>query len=209
MRRDLIELLEDRPIVHPTRIEQASLRGRILTLEISGYRWWASAYTDRAQQAAIQLVFERLGCGGLKTDEFDPEDDEALDRFEILRVEDTPWAQACDWSIYCSGPVGDPVALFVVAQDYLAKHHAFLPVGYFLNQGETVSRFKAVAASHGFLLARTPRQLRDLLCAELDRQHVPHSVLNTPTDEEPTLIVRLGESAFFCGEAWALIGEAG
>ncbi len=203
MRRDLYELLSRNPIVHPTRIEQAILRGRTLTLNVSGYRWWASAYEDRSEGGTINLVFDRLERGAIQTDELDLEDDEALEDFEILKVEDTPWAQACDWSIYCSGPIDDPAAVFSVAQSYHAQHEAFLPLGHFLNHGETLARFVGLARSTSFLLGRLPAEFRDLLCAELDRQGVPHNVLRTPTDTEPNLIVRLGASAFFCGEAWA------
>lgn len=118
-----------------------------------------------------------------------------------MPVADVPWAQGSDWSIYCSGPIGDPVALFAGVQDYLRRHGAFLGPEDFLNQAERLSTFTAMAQATGFLVARGPACIRDLVCRELERQSVPHNVLSTVADTEPRLLVRLGGSAFFCEEA--------
>ena len=200
-RHELTALLAERPIVHPTRIDGVTWQRRQLVVEIRGYRWWASAYEDRQAEATASLVFNDVGDGRLRTDEFSPDDDEALDAFEVVAVADVPWAQGSDWSVYCSGPIGDPAALYVSVQDYLHRHGAFLGPEDFLHQAEELSSFTAMAQASGFLVARGPACIRDLVCSELERQSVPHNVLDTIFDTEPRLLVRLGNSAFFCQEA--------
>lgn len=200
-RRELTALLTERPIVHPTRIAGVVWRGRDLILELRGYRWWASPYEDRRAEGAVSLVFKSVGYGWLRTDEFDPDDDEALEAFEVAAVADVPWAHGPDWSIYCSGPIRDPQALYAQVQTYLHRERAFLGPQDFLNQAEALSTFTAMTQASGFLVARGPACIRDLVCSELERQSVPHNVLSTISDTEPRLLVRLGDSAFFCGEA--------
>lgn len=199
--RELTALLAERPVVHPTRIDGVILRGRQLVLMVRGYRWWASAYEDRQVEEAISLVFNGVGHGCLRTDELGDDDDEALESFEVVAVADVPWAQGPDWSIYCSGPIGDPLALYTKVQEYLHLEGAFFGPENFLNQAEDLSAFTAMAQSNGFLVARGPACIRDLVCFELERQSVPHNVLSILSDTEPRLLVRLGSSAFFCQEA--------
>lgn len=202
-RRNLFDLLTERPVVHPTRIDAVTWRGRQLTVAVRGHRWWASPYEDRQTEGAISLVFNGLEDGRLFTDELQPDDDEALEDFEVISVSDVPWAQACDWSIYCSGQIGEPISLFAKVHDYLRLHQAFLGPEHFLNQAADISRFVAMTQAGGFLAGRGPTCIRDLICAELERQGVPHNVVETTADTEPRYLVRLGNSAFLCHEALA------
>lgn len=202
-RQNILELLTDRPIVHPTRIDAVEWRGRQLTIAVRGYRWWASPYEDRQIEGEISLVFNGLGKGLLLTDELEPDDDEALDGFEVFPVSDVPWAQACDWSIYCSGPIDEPVSLFTKVQDYLRRCDAIVGPEHFLNQATNLASFVTMTKAGGFLVGRGPPCIRDLVCAELERQAVPHNVVPTPEDSEPEFLVRLGNSAFLCQEALA------
>ncbi len=202
---DLVELLSERPIVHPTRIEGATINGRKLTIAVRGYRWWESPYVDRQVEGGANLVFGDLGEGRLVTDEFGPDDDEALEDFEVISVSEVPWAQACNWSVYCSGSIREPLILHAKVHDFLSARGAFLPPERFLNQAYDLSKFVGMAQSDGFMIASGPRCIRDLVCEELERQSVPHNVLGTPADTEPRLLVRLGSSAFFCETAWAEI----
>jgi hypothetical protein len=200
---DLYELLTERPIVHPTRIDGVSWRGRKLIIAVRGYRWWESPYAERQAEGAMSLVFYDVGGGCLFTDEFDLDDDEALEDFEVRLVSEVPWAQACDWSIYCSGPIVQPLTLYSRVHDYLHLSDAFLTPEHFLNQAADLSRFAAMAQSSGFLVGRGPCCIRDLICDELDRQSVPHNVVRTVGDTEPKFLVRLGRSAFLCESALA------
>jgi hypothetical protein len=202
-RQNLLDLLTDRPVIHPTKIDEVAWRGRQLTVAVSGHRWWATPYEDRQTEGAISLVFNGLEGGCLFMDELEPDDDEALEDLEVLSVSDVPWAQACDWSIYCSGPIDDPVSLFAKVHDYLRLNQAFLGPEHFLNQATDISGFVAMTQVGGFLVGRGPASIRDLICAELERQEVPYNVLQTTVDTEPQYLVRLGNSAFLCQEALA------
>ena len=201
--RDLFELLAERAIVHPTWIEGASWRGRRLTIEVRGFRWWEDAHAEPHAQGTMSLVFDGMERGFLLTDEFDLDDDEALESFEVRSVADVPWAQAPDWSIYASGAISQPLALFGRLHDYLHSSSAFLTPDDFLNQAADLSRFAVMAQTTGFLVGRGPSCIRDLICDELDRQSVPHTVVETAADTEPALLVRLGNSAFLCERASA------
>ncbi|MBT9473747.1 MAG: hypothetical protein V4514_20630 [Pseudomonadota bacterium] len=206
-RRNLLDLLIDRPIVHPTRIDAVAWRGRQLTIAIRGHRWWASPYEDRQTEGKVSLVFNGLEEGRLLTDELNPDDDEALEGFEVIPVSDVPWAQGCDWSIYCSGPIGEPISLFAKVHDYLRLSEAFFGPEHFLNEATDISRFVAMTKAGGFLVGRGPACIRDLICAELERQGVPHNVVRTITDTGPKFLVRLGHSAFLCQEALAELAD--
>ena len=202
-RRDLLDLLIDRPIVHPTKIDAVTWRDGQLTIAVSGHRWWASPYEDRQIEGKISLVFDGLEKGRLLTDELQAGDDEALEDFEVITVSEVPWAQAREWSIYCSGPIGEPIALFAKVYDYLRLSDAFLEPQHFLNQARDISGFAAMTRASGFLVGRGPICIRDLICGELERQAVPHNVVRTAIDTEPQFLVRLGNSAFLCHQALA------
>lgn len=199
--RDLSELLTERPIVHPTRIDGVVWRGRKLIITVRGFRWWEGPYTEPQVEGEISLVFNDVGDGRLLTDEFDLDDDEALEDLEVRLVSEIPWAQACDWSVYCSGPISQPLTLYSILHDYLYSSDAFLTPEHFLNQASVLSKFAAMASLSGFLVGRGPSCIRDLICDELNRQSVPHYVLGTVTHTEPKFLVRLGNSAFLCGSA--------
>jgi hypothetical protein len=202
-RRNLLDLLTDRPVVHPTRIDAVAWRGSQLTIAVRGHCWWASPYEDQQTEGAISLVFNGLENGRLFTDELEPDDDEALEDFEVIPVSDVPWAQGCDWSIYCSGPIDEPISLYAKVHDYLRLSDAFVGPEHFLNQATDISCFVAMARASGFLVGRGPTCIRDLICAELRRQGVRHNVVHTTADTEPQFLVRLGKSAFLCKEALA------
>lgn len=202
-RRNLMDLLADRPIVHPTRIDAVVWRGRHLIIHVRGHRWWASPYEDRQSEGAISLVFNGLEYGRLFTDELQSDDDEALEDFEVLSVSDVPWAQASRWSIYSSGSVAEPLALFSKVHNYLQQKQAFLGADRFLNQATDLSQFAATVQSSGALVGQGPTPIRDLICTELERQRVPHNVVQTVPDVEARYLVRLGDSGFLCQEAFA------
>ncbi len=206
-RRLLFDLLAERPIVHPTRIDAITWRGRELTVDVSGHRWWADPHEDRHREGALRLVFRGLEDGRLLADELQADDDEALEDFELIPVADVPWAQASDWSIYCSGPIAEPLCLFAKVHDYLRLNDAFLGAEHFLNQATVLGRFAAATRTAGFLVARAPICIRDLICAELERQGTPFNVVQTGADTEPQYLVRLGNSAFLCHEALAELSD--
>ncbi|MGH6996674.1 MAG: hypothetical protein ACREEO_00710 [Phenylobacterium sp.] len=131
------------------------------------------------------------------------DEDEALDDFEIRPIAEVAWAQPADWSIYCSAALPDPMAIYVGLHDFLAREGAFHTPADFLNGAAEISRFTAMTQTPGFMLGGGPECVRALLCAELERQGVPFSVVHTMTDVESRLLVRLGGSSFVCDTAVA------
>ena len=75
--------------------------------------------------------------------------------------------------------------------------------GRFLNQAKDLSRFVAMVQSSGALVGQGPTPIRDLICAELERQRVPHNLVQIVPDVEALYLVRLGDSGFLCQEAFA------
>jgi hypothetical protein len=200
-RRDLIGILHERPIFHPTRIEEVLWRGRTLIISIRGARWWEGPYTGEPTDGEASIIFEEVGEGCLRTDELDPEFDEALEDLEVVPVSEVPWAQPRDWSIFCSGPLSEPMSVFRIVHDYLRSNEAFLQPEDILNQGADLAQFVAMTRSAGYLICRGPKSIRDLVGEELSRQATPHNVIEHTTRSWPKLLVRLGDSAFLCGSA--------
>ena len=202
MRIDLLDLLADREIVHPTRISAVTWAGSELVLSLTGYRWWEQACTDRRADGAIRFVFGGVADGTLRPSIMD-DDDEALEDFAIRPITDVPWAQPADWSIYCSAALPDPMAIYVGLHDFLAREGAFYTPADFLNGAAEISRFTAITQTPGFMLGSGPECVRALLCAELERQGVRFSVVHTMRDVDSRLLVRLGGSSFVCDTAVA------
>jgi len=206
-RLNLVALLRETPVVHPTRIEQVIWKADRLTIEVRGHRWWADPGEDEAE-GGISLVFTGLEDGCLRPDALVLDDDEALEDLSVIDVSLTPWAQACEWSIYTSGPVAQPERLFALVHDYLAEDGACFGPERFLNGGRSISRFTTIAEMGGSHVATGPACIRDLICAELERQSTPFNLVHSVAGPAPCFLVRLGDSAFLCREAFAEIADA-
>lgn len=203
MRVELIELLADREIVHPTKISSVVWSEGELVMSITGYRWWEQARSGHGLDGAIRFIFGGVTGGALRPDEFSLDDDEALEDFEITPVAEVGWAQPQDWSVFCSSAIPDPMALYVGLHDFLAREGAFYAPEDFLNCAAEISRFVGMARTPGFMLGQGPDCVRALLCAELERQGVGHNVIYTLADEESRMLVRVGKSSFLCNSAVA------
>lgn len=203
MRVDLTELLATRPIVHPTRVERVVICGDRMEMVVTGHPWWIATQADRASPR-ITLVFEALSEGTFPVhlnDSFS----EDLEGFAIQPLATVEWAQPSRNEIYCQSPLPDPARIYSMLQVFLAKAGAFKGPGDFLNQGHLLDGFARITSGCSYLLARAPDALCRLLCAELDRQVVPHNVIEHATQPENRLWVRLDETGFLCGGAWAEI----
>jgi len=203
MRVNLIELLAERTITHPTHIEAVTWRSDELSIVVSGYRWWKPHYAADAMDGRIRLIFSGLVDGCIRPDEFSLSEDEALEDFRLERVADVPWAQPMDQSVFCSAPIPKPLALYVRLSDFLSRAGAFREARHYLNQADQIASFVKMAASTGFLLCRGPNCVRSLICTELDAQGVPHNVLRTAADMTADFLVTIGNSAFLCCQAEA------
>lgn len=201
MRVDLVDLLAERRIGHPTRIERAVICQGRMELVVSGHPWWSDADAG-GPSPRIALVFEELSGGELPVCFNDPlwED---LEYFSVQPLVGVGWAQPETQQIYCNGPLPDPVSLYSKLQAYLVSAGAFKGPGDFLNQGEVLAQFAKITSGRSYLLARGPDVVCRLLCDELDRQSVSRTVIAHSSPPESRLWVRLNGSGFLCARAWA------
>lgn len=201
---DLIELLAARPIHHPTRIDQVLWRGSRLTISTRGYPWWDASQPDFATEGALALVFDGVSDGILSVSQWSFGDwDEALEGLYVTPISEVPWAQTHSWAVYSSAPLPDPMSLYRTVNDYLYANEAFRRPADFLNQADDLSNFMRLARFNGFMVARGPSCIRDLVCAELKRQSVAYNVLEQRGGPDPKFMVRLSGSIFFCESAVA------
>jgi hypothetical protein len=203
MRVELVSLLATHCIAHPSRITHAGWHGDAFFLGVQGFPWWRERPSTPLTEEQITFTFSNLGPGIIRTDEFDFADDEALEDFDITAVAEVPWAMARDFSVYCSGPIRDPLALYVRLDDYLSSKGAFMSARDFLNQSAQIETFVDMARSSTFLVARGPECIRALVCDELKAQGTPHKVLDTIASVEAKYLVALGGSQFLCHRAEA------
>jgi hypothetical protein len=201
MRIELPDLLAQKPIIHPTRVERVTICGDRMVVLVSGYPWWGEAQGDTGS-SSITLVFEELSSGNLPVC-LNDSGLEDLEEFSVQSLAEIGWAQPAIEEIYCNGPIPDPVALYAMFQAHLHSAGAFITVGDLLNQGTVLVDFLRLASGKSFLLARTPTALTALLRAELDGQSVPHTVVAHKSRFENRLWVRLNGQSFFCARAYA------
>jgi hypothetical protein len=204
MRIELTKLLARRPVMNPNRVERVTISGDRLEILVTGFPWWSGVPGDGRPRlpSSISLVFEGVSSGSLPVD-FNDTFGHDLEEFSVQCLADLGWAQPPIEEIYCSGPIPDPIALYTLLQRRLHEAGAFLRADDLLNQCDLLSDFLELASGNSFLLARTPAVLRRLLCAELDRQGVPYSVVGNQARVDSRLWVRFCGESFLCARAHA------
>jgi len=148
---DILELLRQREIAHPSRLVSASLSAGEFRLIIEGYPWWR----DGAAPAEGRIIMRFAGitsgdldlAGLLSADE-----NEVLEEFEVHLTSDLNWAQPEKASIFCSAPLPNPILVFTAVQDFLATSNAALTPADFLNGGDRLSRFIEITSAPDFCL---------------------------------------------------------
>ena len=202
VRVSLPELLAQRCISHPTRVTRVVIAAGRLEIVVLGYPWWRDG--DRARSQEMTLIFGKLSEGTVPVDfGLDDNSDEDLDGFSIQSLSAMAWAETPRNAIYCHAPLQDAARLYAILQAFLHRLGALKGPGDFLNQGHLLQDFERLSAGNSYLLARAPDVLRSLLCDELDRQQVPHNIIQHATSVDTRLWVRFGDQGFLCGEAWA------
>jgi hypothetical protein len=208
---DLRDLLRTHKIAHPSRIMAADLRGSELSLFIGGRAWWRGQDGSTTGEEVV-FRFSNVSDGQLDlVDVLGPDNDEALEFFEVSSLADVEWARPGVFQIFCHGPLPDPPALYSKLQDRLRAIRSVKGARDFLNVGAipkgagTLSRFGIVVASESYLIARGPECIRQTICEELDRQAVSYNFLPQPHKPDERLLVRLGCSWFYCAAAFAEI----
>src|SRR5271155_2569639 len=197
MRIDLAGLLQSRPISHPTRIVSASILSGALRVIVRGNAWWRPSSTT-VDERTIEFAFENIREGHIKIEDFG-DDDEALETFEITASAEVGWAQPDAFSIFCSGPLKDPLKLYLRVHDFLKEIDAYREPDEFLNYASgRLAQFIQITSSSSFLVARGPECIRKIVCDELEKQGVAHNVIATALTPRRGWLVRLGESHFLC-----------
>jgi hypothetical protein len=199
---DTIQLLREREIIFPCRIVSSILADREFRLTVAGYPWWRDQAGDAESQ--ITFRFSGMGTGNLDLSSLlDYEDHEWLEEFEIDLTSTLDWADPNQFSIYCSAPLLNPVAVYLAVEDYIVASNALRTPGDYLNGANRLSTFLEIATSPGYLLATGPEPIRSIVVAELNSQSIRHTVLETKRHTQGRLLVRLQGSAFFCATALA------
>src|SRR5690606_10588035 len=122
--------------------------------------WWTDTKGD---DQTLELIFEGISWGGLDLDLVSSDYDEALEDFSVREVQDISWAQPDIHSIFCSDPMSAPSALYAKLETFLRKEEAFRTVADFLNGGDSLAKFTAIASSSSYLVARGPEIIRQLV----------------------------------------------
>jgi hypothetical protein len=199
---DLIQLLSERKIVHPSRIVSSRMADGEFRLSIAGYPWWRSPVGD--DEGEISFRFSGVTSGQLDlTALLDQKEVEALEEFEIGLTSALYWAQADQFSIYCSAPLPHPIAVYTVVENYLLAAGAPRTPSDYLNGAVRLSQFLEIVSSNGYLLATGPQSICSLVVEELGAQSVPHTIVEAKGRSEGRLFIKLGDSAFFCETAVA------
>ncbi|HEY0086328.1 MAG TPA: hypothetical protein VGB65_10510 [Allosphingosinicella sp.] len=204
MKTDLLDLLNQTEIVHPTRIVAVETSHRQLRITLAGYPWWRN--DPGGEEGRIVFLFEGVGEGLLDPQTLlDMKEDEALEVLEVSSVSDHLWADdGTSYSTYCSEPLPHPLKLYAIIEDYLWNTGAPRSARDFLNVPEgSLSRFCQLANTSSFLVAQSPQHVHEMVVAELQRQNVSHNVLTSEGSSSRNLFVKIGGSSFVCERATA------
>lgn len=198
----LFDLLNEKTFSHPSTVVGAQLADDTLRLTVRGYGWWRDRPTWTNGNAI--LSFTGMSSGALDIPALlDQEDDESLGDFEVIRSDDLDWAQPCTFSIYCSQPLPEPLAVYDVVERWVGRSRGIKAVHDFLHGSALLSTFLASSTSNFFMLAQGPDSLRPLLESELKRQNVRHQFGEASSGyQESRYLVRLAaDTWFFCESA--------
>lgn len=204
MKTDLLDLLNQTEIVHPTRIVAVEASHRQLRITIAGYPWWRNDVGG--EEGQIVFSFHGVGEGVLDAETLlDMEEDEALEVFEVSLVSDQGWAdEGTSYATYCSEPLPHPLTLYAVIEDYLWNTGAPRSARDFLNVPDgSLARFRQITNTSSFLVAQSPQHVHDVVVGELRRQNVSHNVLTSERASSRNLFVKIGDASFICERATA------
>lgn len=206
MNIDLLHLLTQREIVHPTRIVAVDAQHRSLRLTVSGYPWWRDR-GDSGKEERIVLSFTGIEEATLNAESLlDFENHEALEDFHISPFIEQRWADhGSSYETYCSQPLPEPLQLYATIEDYLWKIGAPRSARNFLNVSDgLLSGFCKIAREDSYLVSRrAPACVQQIIEAELKRQGVTYNVLSSEHKQTHRLFVEIGSSTLVCEHAIA------
>ncbi len=197
----LFDLLDAKTFSHPSTVANAQLADDTLRLTVRGYGWWKDEPSWTNGNAI--LSFTGISSAALDIPALlDPEDDEALGNFEVTRSDDLDWVQPVTFSIYCSQPLPEPLALYDVVERWVERSGGVKAVHDFLHGSRRLSTFLTYSNTNFFMLPQGPESLRPLLENELRRQTLRHQFEPGGGHRESSYLVRLtAETWLFCESA--------
>ena len=151
MRVNLQQLLRDRGVVNPTRVQETTFREDELRIRLMGPAWW-TPYQDHACERRIDLIFQGVGEGHLDPTDFASADDKDFEHLEIAEISQVPWVQQNGTAIFCSAPIPKPLELYFVIHDFLIAQGSMRTAEHYLNSRGDSRHFRRVVQSQAYLL---------------------------------------------------------
>lgn len=213
MRINLLELLQERTIVHPSSISLiSSSEDRKLSIKVSGYPWWHVSPSPR-ESDTLTLEFNGIVSSSLDSDIFQRDHfDEDLEYFDAFRLEECQWAQGPSCEVYMNCALATPIELFIRLHDLLLSFGCPFAPSRYLNMGlsDTLEEFQQICASKSFKIFQGPEQMWRLISDGIIDSDKDCTILTTRSskDESPEMIfVRIGSSFLICESAYAAFRE--
>ena len=206
MQRDLLRLLQARKVSHPSKIVSATIKAnRELSIVVKGFPWWKENALI-GDDDEVEFLFIDVVDGALKFSDFAREWwDEALEPFEISETSHHSWANGDGYELFCSTPLKNPLGLYAALQGYLTSVGSLHGPKHFLNFGgsDSFDLFLKYTSSRSYLLSRAPETVSNFLAILLELENVPFRRSSTKLESCGSLLVRIGDSTFFCEKAVA------
>ncbi|MDR3528737.1 MAG: hypothetical protein P4L57_15815 [Rhizomicrobium sp.] len=204
MQVPLIDLLKTAEVAHPSVLESLTFEGTMLSMRFRGWPWWKPGTSG--VESTIAFVFEEISQGSIGLPVLYAsylQNDEVLEDFALCPLAELPWAAPAEHAIYCAAPLPEPLALFALVHDYLAKVGADYRAEDFLNGADVLEKFGEITASASYLVATVPDVLRSIVCHELDRQNVRYNVITHELQQDTRIRVQFVGTSFLCARAFA------
>ncbi len=205
-RVDLKTLLDKNQICHPTGLVGISASNGDMKLSFEGVTWWREG--DLQLDGKITFVFIKPNSGGIDADLFlecgDPEADEMLEDFFITDTEPGSLSAFPYICLYASSPLPDPQSVYLKVDDYLRELYTYKRPGDFLNCGGAgLEGFVGMTQASGYLIARGPGAICDIICRELENQGIAFYHSDDTATRKNSLFIRWRGSMFECEAAYA------
>ncbi|MEP3232940.1 MAG: hypothetical protein ABJO30_08945 [Hyphomicrobiales bacterium] len=203
MQLELIDLLKNRQICHPAKIQSTEFRDRSGVIHLSGYPWWLEE-PDGNNDAEISFQFNEIDEFRIPESWFEGDDFcEDLDDFTIEPMSKTLWTACSDLTVYCSAPLDDKFAILEVVDHFLVTSNCPYELSDFLNM-PTIKDFGKITSTSSYQICSGPKPVCEQVVTELERQGVRHSKIEHLTKEDDRLIVRLHGGYMICRSADAV-----
>lgn len=213
MRVELVELLNNREICHPSRI--VSLYTNFdsnLRIEVIGYPWWLETPTPDFDRK-ITFYFKGITDGCLDSDIFSTDgSEEDLETFSVWPLSENKCAEGDHCDVYCSSPLSRPLDVYATLHDFLLSNNSPYGPDHFLNFGRSgsLNEFANIASSTSFLLYSGPEALCKIVCDELKKFGTDFNVIKDigwSTNSNELICIQFSRQHIICQSAYAIFDD--